>query len=162
MALTRWDPFTALAQIDREFDDLVRRGWGGAPPARAGFVPPIEVVTRGSDVVVRLELPGVDVDNDVDVEIDKGRLVIRGERRDERNDGGGSYVVRELRYGSFRRELMLPEGVTADNVEAHYDQGMLEVVVHDAVRREPEPQRVTIGRRGGSQAIEAKAEPATE
>jgi HSP20 family protein len=162
MAITRWDPFTALAQIDHEFDQLVRRGWGGAPAARAGFVPPIEVVTRGSDVVVRLELPGVDIDTDVDVEVDKGRLVIRGERRDERGEEQGPYLVRELRYGSFRRELMLPEGVTAENVEAHYDQGMLEVVVHEAVRRDPEPQRVTIGTGKGRQAIEAKAEPATE
>jgi HSP20 family protein len=64
MAITRWDPFTALARFDREFDDLIRRGWGAqaAPANGAAFVPPVEVVTRGTDAVIRLELPGVDVD----------------------------------------------------------------------------------------------------
>lgn len=158
MAITRWDPFTALARFDREFDELVRRGWGAAAP-RAGFVPPAEIVARDSDVVIRLELPGVDVGSDVEVEVDNGRLVIKGERRDDREGDTGSYLVRELRYGSFRREFALPEGVTTDQVEARYDHGMLEVVVRDAVRRPPAPQPVRIKTRDEAQAIEAKAEP---
>src|SRR5688572_16338179 len=104
MAISRWDPFTALARFDREFDELVRRGWGGSPATRAGFVPPVEMHMRGGDVVIRLELPGIDVNNDVDVSVDKGRLIIRGERRDEHNEQGAQFLVRELRYGSFRRE----------------------------------------------------------
>jgi HSP20 family protein len=154
MAITRWDPFTALARFDREFDELVRRGWGGTAATRAGFVPPVELVTRGSDVVIRLELPGVDVERDVEVAVDKGRLVIRGERRDDRGQQSGTYLVRELRYGSFHREFALPEGVTGEHVEATYDQGMLEVVVHEAVRREPEPQQVKISMRDKREAIE--------
>jgi HSP20 family protein len=121
---------------------------------RAAFVPPVEVVTRDTDVLVRLELPGVDVENDVEVSVDKGRLVIRGERRDQRGEQQGSYLLRELRYGSFQREFALPEGVTGENVEAHYDQGMLEVVVHEAVRREPEPQQVKIMTKKAQEAIE--------
>ena len=153
--ITRWDPFTALARFDREFDELVRRGWGGATTAtRAGFVPPVEVATAGTDAIVRLELPGVDVERDVEVTVDKGRLVIRGERRDERGEEQGTYMVRELRYGSFHREFALPEGLTGDDIEAHYDQGMLEVVVHGAVRPEPEPKRVPIGVKQQAQAIE--------
>ena len=155
MAITRWDPFTALARFDREFDELVRRGWGGNTVARAGFVPPVEMHMRGSDVVIRLELPGIDVGNDVDVAVDKGRLVIRGERRDEKNEQGAQFLVRELRYGSFRREFALPEGVTAENIEASYDQGMLEVVVRNAVQPEPQPQQIKINARGQQASIEA-------
>lgn len=154
MAITRWDPFTALARFDREFDELVRRGWGGSPVSRAGFVPPVELQRSGSDVVIRLELPGVDVQNDVDVSVDKGRLVIRGERRDDRSEQGAQFLVRELRYGSFRREFALPEGVAADDIEASYDQGMLEVVVRNAVQPEPEPRQVKIQSRTGQTAIE--------
>jgi HSP20 family protein len=158
MAITRWDPFTTtLARLDREFDDLVRRGWGvAAQGTRAAFVPPVEVTTEGSDVRIRLELPGVDIERDVQVSVDKGRLVIRGERRDERDGQQGAYLVRELRYGAFHREFALPEGVTGEHVEASYDQGMLEVVVHEAVRREPEPQQVKITMRGTQDAIEAE------
>jgi len=155
MAVTRWDPFTALARFDREFDDLVRRGWGGNTVARTGFVPPVEMHMRGSDVVIRLELPGIDVNDDVDVSVDKGRLVIRGERRDAKNEQGAQFLVRELRYGSFRREFALPEGVTAENIDASYDQGMLEVVVRNAVMPEPEPQQIKINARGTQASIEA-------
>jgi len=143
MAITRWDPFTALARFDREFDELVRRGWG-ASPARAGFVPPVEIERRDSDVVIRLELPGVDVERDVEVCVDKGSLVIKGERRDERTGENPAFLVRELRYGSFRREFALPEGVGAENVEAAYDAGMLSVTVRDVVRPEPQPQQIAI------------------
>lgn len=155
MAITRWDPFTQLARFDREFDDMIRRGFPTTPAARAGFVPPVEVLRRESDVVLRLELPGMDVERDVEVEVDKGKLVIKGERRDERTAEGTVYLLRELRYGSFRREFALPEGVTAENVEASYDSGMLEVVVRDAIQPEQRPQQVRISARGTSQAIEA-------
>lgn len=155
MAVTRWDPFTALARFDREFDELVRRGWG-ATATRAAFVPPVEMLTRGEDVVIRLELPGVDAGNDVDIQVDKGRLVIRGRRRDERSEDERGYLVRELRYGSFRREFALPEGTTAEQIDASYDNGMLDVVIHDVVRKEPEPQQVPIKSAArGTTAIEA-------
>lgn len=146
MSVTRWDPFTALARFDREFDELIRRGWGttATGQARAAFVPAVEVVTRGTDAVVRLELPGVDVARDVEVTVDKGRLVIRGERRDERDESTGTYVMRELRFGSFHREFALPEGVTSEQVAARYDKGMLEVTVRNAVRQEPAAQPVKI------------------
>ena len=49
-----------------------------------GFTPAAEIVKDGDDAVVRLELPGVDVAKDVNVEVDQGQLVIHGERRDER------------------------------------------------------------------------------
>ena len=164
MAITRWDPFTALSRFDREFDDLVRRGWTGPGSAasRAGFVPPVEMVTRGNDVVLRLELPGIDVERDVDITVDRGRLIIRGERRDLNEQGeGNSVLVRELRYGSFRREFALPEGVEADAIDATYDQGMLEVVVRAAVRREPEPKRIDIrSSQGQGKPVQAQQEPA--
>ena len=162
MAITRWDPFTALARFDREFDELVRRGWGTAATTRAGFVPPVEVLRRGTDVVIRLELPGVDCERDVEVEIDKGRLVIKGERHDERTQEQSNYLLRELRYGAFRREFALPDGVSGENVEATYDQGMLQVTVRNVVQPEPQPQQVKIKatrEQTGPQMIEATAEP---
>src|SRR3954464_3353739 len=84
---TLWDPFTALARMDREFDDLVRRSWGTSGTRGAGFVPAVELRKDGSDVLVVLELPGVDVENDIAIEVDKGKLVVSGERRDTRAEG---------------------------------------------------------------------------
>ena len=151
MQVQRFDPFTVLARMDREFDELVRRGFAGARdknPAMAGFVPAVEVVREGADVVVRVELPGVDVERDVAIEVDRGKLTISGERRDERSEQGAldqqGVLVRELRYGQFRREFALPPGVSPEQVEATYDTGLLDVRVRGVVQPEPATVRVPI------------------
>ena len=85
MALTRWDPFTTLARLDEDFDQLVRRAWGtpregSQRTSTLGYVPAIDMYADGTDVVINLELPGVDVGKDVDIEVAEGRLTISGER----------------------------------------------------------------------------------
>ncbi len=111
----------------------MRRAFGPeAAGPRGGFTPAAEVTRDGDDAVVRLELPGVDVAKDVTVEIEHGRLVVRGERRDERSDDRDGRTLREVRYGSFRRSFGLPAHVTADAVAASYDAGVLSVRVAGA------------------------------
>ena len=147
MQVTRFDPFSVLARMDREFDELVRRGWTGSretAPAMAGFVPAVEVVRDGADVVVRVELPGVDVERDVTIEVDRGKLVISGERRDDRSEQTVGVLVRERRYGQFRREFALPPGISPEQVEASYDSGLLDVRVRGVVQPEPTPVRVPV------------------
>lgn len=166
MQVRRWDPFTVLArplaQIDKDFDELVRRTVGDAGTAlagRSGFVPACEVVRDGSDVIVRLELPGLDVERDVTIEVERGRLVVAGERRDER-EGEAAVLVRELRYGAFRREFALPPGTSPEQVEASYDSGLLDVRVRAVVTPEPQPVRVPVTRgtlREEQTALEADA-----
>ena len=169
MAHSRWDPFTTLSRLDQDFDQLVRRAWNAptapraavARPTTAGYVPAIEMRADGSDVVITLELPGVEVERDVDIEVASGRLTITGERRDltEQDSEDGRVLVRELRYGSFRREFALPDGVTAEHVEASYDKGMLQVRVRDVTKPVVPPQKVQIRSAGEHATIEGRAEP---
>jgi HSP20 family protein len=110
-----------------------------------GLRPAAEIEKDGDDAVVRVELPGIDVDKDVNVEIDKGRLAIHGERRDERagapeNDGR---ILSEVRYGSFRREFKLPAHVTSEAISAAYEAGVLTVRVAGAYKG-AEAQRIAI------------------
>src|SRR2546430_12168494 len=121
MPLMRWDPFTALARLDDQFDDLVRRSFG---TAQYQYVPAVEMSTEGNDVVITLELPGVDVD-DIDIEVAEGRLTISGERRDTREEIKGKVLVRELRYGGFRRTFQLPESVTPVPADARAAKGRM-------------------------------------
>jgi HSP20 family protein len=118
---TRRDPF---AELDAFFQRAQR--------AQQGFTPAAEVVRDGDDAVVRLEIPGVDAAKDVTVEVDGGRLVVRGERRDERSEDRNGRTVREVRYGSFHRSFGLPAHVTAESVSATYDAGVLSVRVAGA------------------------------
>src|SRR6201988_3838105 len=112
-------------------------------PATSGFRPAAEIVKDGEDAVVRLELPGVDVEKDVNVEVDKGRLVIHGERRDEHAEEKDGRTLREVRYGSFRRSFKLPAHVTSDAISASYDAGVLTVRVAGA-HKGAEAQRIAI------------------
>lgn len=96
------------------------------------FNPAAEIVKDGDDAVVRVELPGVDVEKDVNVEVDHGRLVIHGEHRDEHAEEKDGRTLREIRYGSFRRSFRLPTHVTSEAVTAAYDAGVLTVRVAGA------------------------------
>jgi len=152
---TRRDPFA-------EFDALVRNAFGPATATRStGFVPAAEITRDGDDAVVRVELPGLDVANDVTVEVDRGRLVVRGERRDERGEERGGRSLREVRYGSFRRSFDLPAHVNAEAISASYDAGVLDVRVTGAYAGS-QARRITITPgTAGTPAVEA-GEPSTE
>lgn len=112
-----------------------------------GINPAVEVTKDGDDAVIRVDLPGVDVEKDVTVEIDKGRLVVRGERRDEKTeeheDDGVVRKFSEVRYGSFHRSFALPAHVTSEAVSAAYDAGVLTVRVAGA-HKGAEPHRIAI------------------
>lgn len=133
----RRDPFA-------EFDTLVRNAFGPAVAQRpAGYTPAAEIVRDGDDAVVRLEVPGVDVDKDVTVDLEGGRLVIRGERRDEHDEQRGERTVHEVRYGSFERSFALPSGTVADQITASYDAGVLSIRVA-GVHAGPESTRIAV------------------
>jgi HSP20 family protein len=109
------------------------------------FTPSAEVVKDGEDAVVRVELPGLDIENVINVEVVNGRLVIHGERRDEHAEAKRGRTLRELRYGSFRRSFALPSHVTADAVSASYDAGVLTLRVAGAYAGS-QPKRIEITR----------------
>ncbi|ORW88314.1 heat-shock protein Hsp20 [Mycobacterium sp. IEC1808] len=112
-------------------------------PVSSGFTPAAEIVKDGDDAVVRLELPGVDVEKDVNVEVENGRLVVHGEHRDEHAEEQNGRTLREIRYGSFRRSFQLPAHVTGEAVTASYDDGVLTVRVAGAYAG-TQPQRIAI------------------
>ena len=128
---------TLWARPTWEIDRWVKQG------VFNGFSPAAEIAKDGDDAVVRLELPGVDVEKDVNVEVDKGQLVIRGERRDERSEDKDGRTLNEVRYGSFRRSFKLPAHVTSDAISASYDAGVLTVRVSGA-HKGAEAQRIEI------------------
>jgi HSP20 family protein len=157
--LQAWDPFTVLAQLDEDFDELVRRTWGSATSGRLalGYVPPVDMFADGKDVVIRLELPGVDVDKDVEINVEDATLTISGSRRQEITESGNGdrALVRELHQGSFWRQFALPSGVQPSDISATYDKGILSVRVRDVIKRGT-AHKVAIGKGNGASQITAK------
>lgn len=122
-----------------DIDRLFRSVWslpvvadGRATEGLAGFAPAADVYRDGENLVARFDLPGVNPDEDVTVEVEGRRLVVRGERKDSRDEESTGRRVREVRYGSFRRAVTLPVAVDHDAINASYDAGVLTVTVAGA------------------------------
>ena len=135
-----YDPYH---EMNRLLDEMM--GGTAAPARRLGrqqgvateWAPAIDALTKDSDLVIRVELPGVKQE-DVDISLHDNVLAISGQRRDEQEEERGGYHIRERRYGSFRRSLALPEGIDESKISARYEDGVLEVTVEGAaVAREP-------------------------
>ncbi|WP_150238832.1 Hsp20/alpha crystallin family protein [Nocardiopsis quinghaiensis] len=110
--------------------------------------PPTDILARGNELIIRCEVPGVR-EQDVSVSLNHGILTITGERqRDE--ESSVVYYSSERFMGKFRREISLPEEVEEKDIEASYDEGLLEVVVHGAANAKG-PKRITVRRRSRDQ-----------
>lgn len=99
----------------------------------------IEDYVDGGDYVVRAELPGIDPEKDVEITVADDMLNIRAERREEKQEGRRS----EFRYGSFSRSVTLPHGVSADDVNASYEKGVLTVRM-PLPQDKPEAKRIAV------------------
>jgi HSP20 family protein len=144
-------PYAAFRQLDREFERLVRAGFG---QRSVQYALRADVYTEGEDLVVTAAVPGVSPE-DVTVELEGRRLSITAERREREAAEGDRYLVRGLAGGKFRREFTLPEGTTADQLSAEVADGLLTVRVAGAVKPAPQPQRIPVN--GIEPAIEGEA-----
>jgi HSP20 family protein len=90
----------------------------------AAWWPQMEVFRRDNNLVVRADLPGLSKD-DIQVEVRDDAITIQGERRQEHEDEYHS----ERSYGSFFRNIPLPEGVEASKAEANFRDGVLEITM---------------------------------
>lgn len=132
------NPFAVMQQLSDEMDQLFDSFFYGTPvrrwtqPARMPelWAPEVEMCEKGNKLCVSVDLPGISKD-DVKIDIEDGALVIQGERREERSEGGEEQGYRrsERRYGSFYRTLPLPEGADAEKAEAQMKDGVLEITL---------------------------------
>ena len=107
----------------------------------------IEETHDGDTRVVRAELPGVDPEKDVVVEIVGDELVIRAQRSETHRSHGDHVYRSEIRYGSFTRSIPIPNDVDESKIVATYKDGMLEVRMHSTAEvLDKEPRRVEIKR----------------
>ncbi|MFI8287548.1 Hsp20/alpha crystallin family protein [Streptomyces sp. NPDC085614] len=111
-----------------DFNDWFNREFPGLPgwrPATAAHSIPVEVTNSGGVYVLRVELPGMDPDDDISITVDDNLLTVNAEHGETKEDKEHS----EFRYGSFRRTVRLPATIPADDVEASYADGILTVRV---------------------------------
>jgi HSP20 family protein len=158
-------PFTLMRRFTEDMDRMFT-GMGGIGGREEGlWAPPVEVRESGGNLVISAELPGLNKE-DVKVEVNEDALVIRGERKREWEEERGGVHRSERSYGSFYREIPLPEGAKADQAKAQFNNGVLEVTVpvpeskrqaRQIAIESSEPERKPIGQTVKQQTQTSKA-----
>ena len=83
-----------------------------------------EVEETGKDIVVKIELPGMEKE-DCRITIEDGVLYLRGEKHLVRESFDSTFHVMERAYGAFQRAIPLPGNVDVEQAEASYKNGVL-------------------------------------
>lgn len=103
----------------------------------------IDMFRKDDTLVIRADVPGIKPE-DIEVTVDGDLLTIKGHREEEKEVEDEDYYCSERSSGSFVRTVRLPEGVTADQVDAHRDNGVLEVTIPLPKAAEPKAVKVTV------------------
>ena len=130
-------PWRDLRHIRDEMDRLIGSAFGRAEGEEAGemgWTPETDLVERPDEFVITAELPGMRRD-DVRVEMQDNALMIRGEKREERERREGRRHLLERRFGSFMRSVPLPESVDRDRIHAKFENGVLRVTLPKSEER---------------------------
>src|SRR5688572_9108482 len=134
-----WHPLVTLRdEIDRLFDDFFSSG-RRVPFGRRGFdldpwrrvqttlgmtFPTVDIAEDDKAYKITAELPGM-TEKDIEVTLAGGALMLKGEKKEEREEKEKDYYLSERRYGSFQRSFRLPEDADAEKIEASCKNGVL-------------------------------------
>lgn len=125
-------PWTPTHELDRFFDD----SWFGE-----GFAPALDVYQDKDNVIVEAAVIGINPE-DVEVTVENDVLTITGKTEDRQEVKREDYYRKEIRSGAFSRSVILPMRVEGDKAEAHYNKGVLKVVIPKA--EEVKPKRIAV------------------
>ncbi|NQV87878.1 MAG: Hsp20/alpha crystallin family protein [Woeseiaceae bacterium] len=122
MRIARFEPWSYLNLIDRDFDHAVPR------EAATGWVPAVDIMEEKQGFLLRADLPGVNP-ADIDVSMDAGVLTLSGVRHAEERAEDTAVQRAERVTGQFFRRFTLPETADADGITATSRNGILELAI---------------------------------
>lgn len=142
--LTRWEParemMTLRDAMDRLFDEAFTRPFGSGNGGWSSS-PAIDLYQTDDEVVVQAALPGFKAD-EVQINVHGDMLTLKGETKQTEEMKEKTYHLREHRWGSFERSIMLPTTVVADKAKAEFENGILTITLPKA--EEVRPKTITV------------------
>jgi len=144
MTITRWDPFRDVVALQNRVNSLFRDfNDGDNPLTTASFVPAVDIYEDAQKVTLKLEVPGIE-EKDLDVRVENNTLTVKGERKFEKEEKEENFHRIERRYGSFYRAFTLPSTVDTENVQAHYNAGVLKLELKKKAEAQPKQIKVNV------------------
>ena len=141
MAITRYEPWSLLSQLQKELlssqDDKASEGL----IATAEWVPSVDIKEAADKFIIYADIPGVKPE-DIDVSMEAGVLTVRGKKESEVKTEKEGYKRVERSVGSFYRRFSLPDSANDEAINAKCKLGVLEIVIpkKEAVK----PKRINV------------------
>jgi HSP20 family protein len=107
-------------------DRLMDTFWERATFPGERWMPELDVTETSEEIVVKADVPGIE-EKDLSVSLSGDNLIMKGERKAEKEEKGGHFHKVERSYGTFQRIVALPVTVDAENIKAEYKKGVLEL-----------------------------------
>jgi HSP20 family protein len=141
MAITRYEPWGLLNQLQRELERAHEGGIGEGSISTAEWAPAVDIKEESDKFVLEADIPGVKPE-DIDVSMEDGVLTIRGEKKTEAKTEKEGYKRVERTYGSFYRRFSLPDTANPDAISAKSKHGVLEIVIPK--REAVKPKKINV------------------
>lgn len=147
--LNKINPFVrfskSLDEFERDAEHLFH--YFGVPTVggltQPNLFPPIETRETEKSYEITAELPGVQL-SDVSINIGEDTLIISGEKKLQKQIEKENWSVSELSYGSFRREIRIPDCVQKENIVASLKNGVLYVCIPKIENKKPSTRKIEI------------------
>jgi len=129
--ISPWRPFE-FERMRKEMDRLWDSFLEGKPARKAReegeWLPSLDVSETKGDLVVKAELPGIDP-KDIDISLNEGILIIKGEKKQEKEEKEEGHYLVERNYGVFTRSIRLPKEAQNGKISAFYKNGVLKITL---------------------------------
>lgn len=138
MAIVRWKPvrelFTIQERMNMIFDDSFKSSAGDWSPA-------VDIMENDKEIILICETPGV-AEDDIDIQVAEGVLVISGEKRFPKDKQGDNYFRLERSYGKFTRSFAIPSAIDTASIKASLKNGILKVLL--TKREDTQPKTIKV------------------
>jgi HSP20 family protein len=142
MSLVKWDPFREFNTLNERLGHFLGRNWE-APLSTTTWNPSVDIFENDNEVVFKAELPGMNA-KDIEIKLENNVLMLKGERRFEKETEEKNYHRIEREYGTFSRSFALPTAVNVDKVTAEYKDGVLKVTLPKKEETKPKPIKIAV------------------
>ena len=141
MAITRYEPWGWLNQLQSELERSPIWGASEGSVATAAWAPAVDIKEEKDKFVLHADLPGVRPD-ETDVSMEDGVLTIKGEKKSEAITEKDGYKRVERTYGSFHRRFSLPDTANSEEISAKSRNGVLEIIIPK--RQSVQPKKIAV------------------
>jgi HSP20 family protein len=132
-----WNPIEEIRNLEAMFNSI----WPQSTPAPA--VVPVDVTEENGAMIVRASMPGIPPEK-IDVSIEGNVLTIQGEYSHETVNENTKVYIRELSSGKISRSIRLPKNLNLEQVEARFENGIVEIHLPKLEPEKPEALRIPV------------------